>query len=230
MKKYLKSIFVVCMSFAFFPVLLGTLSDLGAPFDSIAVFVSGYIRIIWIVTGFCGGTSGVMLFILHLKERKANSVIGKASLRDNIWDEVYIKNRSRLIFYSLFDAISAEELSKIEPFVTPGFFREFGSFVPENIIHTSEIINLVDIADTIIVTSIDRINDHLDEVAVSLTGNFVRPADGDSIQAVSFEVDKIPFQILLTLKRQDQDWVLSKLNNHVSLSDLLMQNSSKYEY
>jgi hypothetical protein len=217
------------MSFAFLPLLIGTLKDLGSPFDSIADFVGGYIQTIWIVAGACGGTSGVVLLILHLKERKADLVIAQAAARDSFWDEEHIKNRSRLIFYSLFDAISAGDLSKIEAFVTPGFSREYTSFVPENIIQRNEIVNPVDITDTCIVAGIDKIDDHLDEVTVCLTGNFIRPSNEHSVEAINFEVDKIPFQILLTLKRQGQDWLLNKLNNHVNLFDLFLRTRSKYE-
>lgn len=229
MKNFLKYMLIVCMSFAFLPILIGTLKDLGSPFDGIADFVGGYIQAIWFVTGFCGGTSGVMLLILQLKERKADLVIAKASERDSFWDEAYIKNRCRLIFYSLFDAISAGDLTKMEPFVTPEFSRDFSSFVPRNIIQRNEIINPVDITDTCIVAGTDRIDDHLDEVMVSLTGNIVRPVDGQSVEAINFEVDKIPFQILLTLRRRDHNWLLNRLDNHVSLLDLLMHTRSKYE-
>lgn len=217
------------MSFAFLPILIGTLKDLGSPFTGIADFVGEYVQIVWIVTGVCGGTSGVMLLILHSKERKANLVIAKAAVRDCFWDEVYIKNRCRLIFYSLFDAISARDFKKIKPFVTPEFYSEISSLVPENTIQSNEIVNPVDITDTSIVAGTDRTDDHLDEVTICLTGNFVRPADRSSAEAINFEVEKVAFQILFTLRRREQDWILSKLNDHVSLFDLLLRTRSKYE-
>jgi len=75
----------------------------------------------------------------------------------------------------------------------------------------------------------DCTDDHLDEVTVSLTGNFVRPANGRSVEAIDFEVDRIPFQILHMLRPNGWDWMLNKLDDHVSLFDLLMYTRSKYE-
>jgi hypothetical protein len=230
MKSFLKYMLIVCVSFALLPLLIGTLKDLGPPFTGIADFVGEYIQTIWIITAVCGGTSGVMLGILHIKEREADLVIAKAAARDSFWDEAYIKNRSRLIFYSLFDAISARDFAKIESFVTPEFSHEISSLVPKNTISQNEIINPVDITGTNIVAGTDCIDDHLDEVTVCLTGNFVQAADGKVAESVNFEVEKIPFQILLTLRRQSQDWVLHKLNDHISLFDLLLHTPSKYEH
>ena len=148
MKKFLRYILVISMTFAFLPIAIGSLRDLGPPFIMVAGFIEMYAQFIWVITAFFGGTSGVMLIVLQLKERKANLVFVKATARDDFWDETNIKNRCRLAFYSVFDAISAGDLTQIESFVTPEFCREITSIIVEPILTQNEIINPVDITDT----------------------------------------------------------------------------------
>lgn len=229
MKKFLRYILVISMTFAFLPIAIGSLRDLGSPFIIIADFLQTYAQLIWVITAFSGGTSGIMLIILQLKEQKANIIVAKAAVRDEFWNEADIKNRCRLVFYSVFDAISNGDITQIESFVTTKFCREIMSTMAEWTAVSKEIINPVDIKDTKIVASTDRIENNLDEVTVCLIGDFVRPADGTDLLATNFEVEKMRFQILCTLKRQDQQWKLDEIDDYVTLFDLLIRTRSHYE-
>lgn len=229
MKEFLRYILIICMSFAFLPIVIGSLRELGAPFIMIADFIEAYARIIWYITAFFGGSSGLMLLILKLKERKANLVVEKAADRDDFWDEASIKNSCRLAFYSMFDAISSGELQQIEMFVTPEFCSEITSMIAAPLVTQREIVNPIDITETKIVASKDCIENSMDEVTVFLKGDFVRPADGTGLLATTFEVKKMPFQILCAMKRQNNQWKLNEIDDQVNLLDLF-RTSSKYEH
>jgi hypothetical protein len=227
--KYLRTTFFVSIGFFLIPMLVFLLSNAGPEFQPLVSFFDTYDKLNYIITaisGFFGGTSGILLIILQNKERKTSSVIQNAQEMDNFWSEQQIKISSRAIFYSLHDCFLKGNYADVKRFVTPEFYQELVKHNSGDSQIGSELINPVDITETKIIAANDYPSDCNDSVSVLFSGYFIRPEEGVNSEVSSFPVTKKAFKIICNFKRLDQSWKLDSVDDTAALFDIILNYKS----
>ncbi len=212
-KKNLSRLWIIC------GVLLGTpqityFFDFSNPnLPLVLIFLGTHYQTLNVIGLIATFTTAFFTFYLPYKENKSKNIIRTALVKYPIWDLSALKLHYRLTFYKLQHALACNDASEMKGYVTNQFLISWQRQIDQLGLFD---ISSIDVLETRIVCCHDYTIDVNDRFVAYLYGK---------IRTLTSEIEESYFSQMLYFHRAEKNWLLDKVDNMVSVVDLLKEKS-----
>ena len=176
--------------------------------------IGGVFRTLNLVSYIIFIISALVLATVLYKELRAKKILRKAVVRDGIWDENELKVTARGMFYKIQYALAEFDMTNLKDYLTTEFLLMFTSEVQKLRATNRKIeVDSIDITETRIVCSRDFLNNDKDRFVAYIKGNLTLDSKSKG------------FEEMYHFIRNDNDWLLNKINGYIRLIDILFEES-----
>lgn len=216
-KNSIKTVIVVGISLFLIPTIADIVGNNSGERNFIMSFFRNFGSLLQLIGIITTSSSGIIYFVISLKEKKSEQVLEKASMHDSIWNVESLKYQTRFIFYKIQGALENKKIDSLQNYTTSDFILWFKKIIENNIDTT---INTIDIIETRIICCQDFQQNDKDKFVGYLKGTVVQVTG-------SGEHSKKEFEEAYHFVRCQNDWLLNKIDSDSIWN--LISYSSKYE-
>lgn len=175
-----------------------------------------------IYAGFAAWT-GIMAYIVHLKNKKCKVLLEQLSKQDKTWDAIFLKTHIEETYFKVQQAWKARDQEIARQYMSDRLYHKHKLQTDEMIKEgLKPIMNCINLKSASIVEILDFEDDSNDRFCAHIVGSMVDYVIHERTkELVSGNPDNATFKELWKFVRNGNSWVLDEIDQSVSASELL---------